>query len=100
MKDQSGSYYLWQPDPTAPFGGRILGYPVDVDDNMPTISAGSYSLAFGNFKRAYTIVRRTGTTLIRDPFTTKGVTKFNFRRRWGGGITHFQALKLMKFATS
>lgn len=77
----------------------LLGYPVTIDDNMPDIAAGSYSIAFGNFKRGYTIVNRTGTTLIRDPYTTKGVTKFNFRRRFSGGVTHFEAIKLMKFAT-
>jgi HK97 family phage major capsid protein len=100
LKDGSGSYYIWQPDPAAAFGGRLLGNPVEVDDNLADIAAASYSLAFGNFKRGYTIVNRAGTTLIRDNITTKGVTKFNFRRRFGGGITNFEAIKLMKFATS
>jgi HK97 family phage major capsid protein len=100
IKDASGAYYLWQPDPAAAFGGRFLGHPVEVDDNLATIAAGSYSLAFGNFKRGYTIVNRAGTTLIRDNITAKGTTKFNFRRRFGGGITNFEAIKLMKFATS
>lgn len=100
LKDQSGSYYLWQPDPAAAFGGRLLGNAVEVDDNMPDIAAGAYSIAFGNFKRGYTIVNRAGTTLIRDNVTAKGTTKFNFRRRFGGGISHFEAIKLMKFATS
>jgi HK97 family phage major capsid protein len=100
MKDSSGSYYLWQPDTTAAFGGRLLGHPVEVDDNFAAIAANSYSLAFLNPKRAYTIVNRAGTTLIRDNITAKGTTKFNFRRRFGGGITHFEAVKLMKFATS
>jgi len=100
LKDGSGSYYLWQPDPAAGFGGRLLGNPVEVDDNLADIAAGSISLAFGNFRRAYTIVNRAGTTLIRDNITAKGTTKFNFRRRFGGGITNFEAIKLMKFATS
>lgn len=100
MKDGSGAYYLWQPDPTGAFGGRLLGHPVEVDDNVADVGAGSYSMAFGNFKRGYTVVNRTGTTLIRDNVTTKGVTKFNFRRRFGGGISNFEAIKLMKFATS
>ncbi|OGA36832.1 MAG: hypothetical protein A3G80_02605 [Betaproteobacteria bacterium RIFCSPLOWO2_12_FULL_62_13b] len=78
----------------------LLGYPVEIDDNMPDISAGSYSIAFGNFKRGYTIVNRTGTTLIRDNITSKGVTKFNFRRRFSAGVTHFEAIKILKFATS
>lgn len=100
IKDASGSYYLWQPDPAAAFGGRFLGNPVEIDDNVADIGAGSLSLAFGNFKRGYTIVNRAGTTLIRDNITTKGVTKFNFRRRFGGGINNFEAIKWMKFATS
>lgn len=100
IKDASGSYYLWQPDPAAAFGGRFLGHPVEIDDNFAAIGAGTFSLAFGNFQRAYTIVNRAGTSLIRDNITSKGVTKFNFRRRVGGGIVNYEALKLMKFATS
>lgn len=99
MKDGSGSYYLWQPDPAGAFGGRFLGSPVEVDDNVADIGAGSLSLAYGNFKRAYTIVNRTGTTLIRDNITSKGVTKFNFRRRTSSGITDYSAIKFLKFAT-
>jgi HK97 family phage major capsid protein len=100
MKDSSGSYYLWQPDPLAAFGGRFLGSPVEVDDNMPTLAANSFSVAYGNFQRGYLIVNRTGTTLIRDNVTAKGTTKFNFRRRVGGGIYNFEAIKLMKFQTT
>lgn len=100
MKDASGQYYLWNPDPLAGFGGRFLGSPVEIDDNMPVIAANSYSVAYGNFQRGYAIVNRTGTALIRDNITSKGKTKFNFRRRFGGGITQFEAIKLMKFATS
>ncbi len=100
MKDGSGSYYLWQSDPTAGFGGRLLGSPVEVDDNMPTVAANSLSIAYGNIARAYKVVNRAGTTVIRDNITSKGQTKFNFRRRFGGGIYNFEALKLMKFAAS
>jgi len=100
MKDGSGSYYLWNPDPAGSFGGRFLGNPVEVDDNVADIGAGSLSLAFGNFMRAYTIVNRSGTTLIRDNITAKGTTKFNFRRRFGGGIVNFEAIKWLKMATS
>jgi len=99
MKDGSGAYYLWQADPAAAFGGRFLGAPVEIDDNMPALGAGSYSLAFGNFKRAYKVVNRVGTTLIRDNITLKGQTKFNFRRRFGGGIVNYEAVKLMSFTT-
>lgn len=98
MKDGTGAFYLWQPDPLSGFGGRLLGNPVEIDDNMPVMAANSYSLAFGNFAQGYVVVNRSGTVVIRDNITAKGKTKFNFRRRFGGGVQNFEALKLMKFA--
>jgi len=100
MKDGSGNFYLFNPDATGKFPGFVLGTPVEIDDNMPDIAANSLSIAYANFKRAYRIVDRTGIALIRDNITEKGTTKFNFRKRVGGGIKHFEAIKLMKFATS
>jgi HK97 family phage major capsid protein len=100
LKDGSGSYYLWNPDAAAGFGGRLLGSPVVIDDNMANVGAGAYAIAFGNWKRAYKIVNRAGTTLIRDNITAKGQTKFNFRRRFGGGVVNYEAFKLFKVATS
>jgi HK97 family phage major capsid protein len=98
IKDGSGSYYLWTPA-TESFGGKFLGSPVEVDDNMPDLGAGSYSLAFGNWARAYQIVNRAGTSLIRDNITSKGVTKFNLRKRFGAGVKNFEAFKVMAFVT-
>ena len=100
MKDGSNSYYLWQPDALGSFGGRFLGSPVEIDDNMPTVAANALSVAYGNFKRGYTIVNRAGTVLIRDNITAKGTTKFNFRRRFGGGVNNYEAIKLLRMATS
>ncbi|MGE3346061.1 MAG: phage major capsid protein [Ramlibacter sp.] len=100
MKDGSGSFYLWQPDPLSGFGGRLLGSPVEIDDNMPVIAADSLSMAYGNFQQGYLVVNRTGTQVIRDNITAKGKTKFNFRRRWGGGVQNFEAIKFLKFGTS
>lgn len=100
IKDGSGNFYLFNPDPTGEFAGLVLGKPVQVDDNMPVIAANSYSIAYANWKRAYRVVDRRGIALIRDNLTTKGTTKFNFRKRVGGGIRNFEAIKLMKFAAS
>lgn len=100
IKDGSGQFYLFQLDPTGQYAGLVQGVPVIVDDYMPVISANSYSIAYGNFKRGYRIVDRRGIALIRDNITAKGTTKFNFRKRVGGGIINFEAIKLMKFASS
>lgn len=98
MKDGSGNFYLWQPDPLAGFGGRLLGSPVEIDDNMPTVAANALAIAYGNFQQGYMVTNRTGTVLIRDAVTAKGKTKFNFRRRWGGGVQNFEAIKLLKIS--
>jgi len=100
FKDAAAGYYLWQPDSTAGFGGRLLGSPVVVDDNLADVAANSLSLAYGNFQRGYTIVDRRGIAVIRDNVTKKGVTKFHISKRVGGGITNFEAIKLMKMAAS
>lgn len=100
FKDGSSGYYLWNPDPTRSVSGTFLGSPVEIDDYMPVIAANSYSVAYGNFKRGYTIVDRRGIAVIRDNVTKKGTTKFNFTKRVGGGITNFEAIKLLKFGTS
>lgn len=100
FKDASGAYYMWQPDTTAGFGGRLLGSPVSIDDYMPAIAANSLSVAYGNFARGYTIVDRRGTALIRDNVTKKGVTKMHLSRRVGGGIVNFEAIKFLRMATS
>ena len=100
MKDGSGTFYLWNPDPLAGFGGRLLGSPVEVDDNMPVAGANSLSVAYGDFRKGYIVVTRAGTTVIRDNITAKGKTKYNFRRRFSSGVQNFEAIKLLKFGTS
>ena len=67
---------------------------------MPVVASNSYSVAYGNFVQGYVVVNRSGTVVIRDNITAKGKTKFNFRRRFGGGVQNYEAIKLMKFATS
>jgi HK97 family phage major capsid protein len=92
--------YIFNIDATGKFQGFIWGAPVVVDDNMPSIAANSYSIAYANWQRAYRIVDRKGIIMIRDNLTTKGITKFNMRKRVGGGMRNFEAIKLMKFAAS
>lgn len=98
IKDGAGNFYLWNPDPGAGFGGALLGAPVSVDDNMPDMAANSLSIAFGNFRRGYTVVDRRGIAVIRDNVTKKGVTKFHLSKRVGGDVTNFEAIKVMKFS--
>ncbi|QQR69850.1 MAG: phage major capsid protein [Alphaproteobacteria bacterium] len=98
MKDQQNSY-LWQPALQAGVPPTLLGYPFHLAEDMPTLATNSLSLAFGNFAQGYTIVDRSGISVLRDPFTAAPFVKFRCRKRVGGDVVNFEAIKLMKFST-
>jgi HK97 family phage major capsid protein len=100
FKENTTNAYIWQPGLQAGQPAALLGYPVYLGEDMPAVSANSLSLAFGNFAEAYTIVDRIGLRILRDPFTAAPFVKFRCSKRVGGDVTNFEAVKLMKFATS
>lgn len=79
---------------------RLMSYPIMEDEEMPAIAADSYSLAFGDFRRGYIIVDRIGVRVLRDPYSSKPYIQFYTTKRTGGGIGHFEAIKLLKYGTS
>jgi len=98
-KDGDGNY-IWQPSLQMGVPDRFLGYPLNTDDNMPDVSSNTLSIAFGDFKKGYIVVRRRGMAMLRDPYTAKPFTKFYTTIRIGGGIKHYEAIKFMKMAAS
>jgi HK97 family phage major capsid protein len=91
--------YLWAP-PSGPAGvATILGKPVVTDDNMPAVGANAFPVAFGDFARGYLIVDRLGIRVLRDPYTSKPNVLFYTTKRVGGGVVHFEAIKLLKCST-
>jgi len=90
---------LWEPSLQVGVPDRILGYPVTIAQDMPTLASGSASLAFGNFAEAYTIVDRLGMRTLRDPFTAKPYVVFYSTGRVGGGVLNFEAVKFLTFNT-
>jgi HK97 family phage major capsid protein len=92
--------YLWQPGLQAGAPQRLIGYPYFEGEDMPAIAANSYSLAFANFREAYTIVDRQGIRVLRDPFSAKPYVLFYTTKRVGGGLINFEAIKFFKFAAS
>lgn len=79
---------------------RLMGRPVEELPDMDDLAANSYSVAFGDFKRGYLIVDRRGTRVLRDPYTAKPYVSFYTTKRVGGGVSNFEAIKLIKFAAS
>lgn len=99
LKESTTNRYLWEPGMQVGAPERLNGYPVRVDQYMPALATGSLSLAFGDFRQAYTIVDRMGIRTLRDPFTAKPFVVFYSTKRTGGGAMNFEAVKFLKFST-
>ncbi|WP_160119648.1 phage major capsid protein [Rhodovarius lipocyclicus] len=97
FKDGQGQY-LWQPGLQQGQPQQIIGFPVTVAQDMPTLGASSLSMSFGDFQEGYQIVDRLGITVIRDHLTAKPYVKFWTRVRFGGGVVNFEAIKHIRFA--
>jgi len=99
FKDGQGNY-LWQPPAQADGRATLMTFPIIEAEDMPDIAANAYAIAFGDFSRGYLVVDRAGVRVLRDPFTAKPYVLFYTTKRVGGGVQDFDAIKLMKFATS
>ncbi len=97
MKDVDG-HYLWQPSMQEGQPATIFGYGIKDMPGMPDVAANAYPVAFGNFKRGYTIFDRRGIAVLRDPYTNKPYVMFYTTKRVGGGVTDPRAFRIMKIA--
>jgi HK97 family phage major capsid protein len=96
MKDAEGRF-LWTDALAAGQASQLLGYPVMISEDMPDMEMESLSIAFGDFRAAYTIVERPDLRVLRDPFSAKPHVLFYATKRVGGGVTDFRAIKLLRF---
>ena len=97
FKDANGNY-LWQPAASPQARPTLMGFPVVEVEAMPDMTAGSFSIAFGDFRRGYLVVDRTGIRILRDPYSAKPYVLFYTTKRVGGGVQDFAAIKLLQFA--
>jgi HK97 family phage major capsid protein len=95
LKATGSGDYLWQPSTTAGQPDTLLGIPVGLDVNMPTVAAGSYSVAVADWKKFYAVVDIGRPTILRDPYTSKGNVLFYSERRVGGGVVDSNAGKVL-----
>lgn len=97
LKDSEGNY-IWRPGLEAGQPDTLLGYRIAENEDMPAKAANALSIAFGDFKRGYTIVDRIGTRILRDPYTNKPFVGFYVTKRVGGFLADSNAIKLFKFS--
>lgn len=99
-KEATTNAYMWQPGLSAGQPSMFAGFPVVEAEDMPAVGAGTFSLAFGDFREGYLIADRVGMRITRDEITTPGFVKFYVRKRTGGKLRNTQAIKLLKIAAS
>ncbi len=100
LKNPNNHEYLWQPPLSGAPSSTLMGYPIAIADDMPSLTKdqASKAIVFGNFKEGYQIVDRTGMRVLRDPYSAKPYVEFYTTRRVGGDVLNFEALKVLNFA--
>lgn len=97
LKDKNDQY-LWRPGLQEGQPSVLLGRPIRMATTMPVSAANALPIALADWQEAYTIVDRLGISVQRDPYTVKPFVEFYTRRRVGGDVMNFQAIKLQKNA--
>ena len=95
LKDGEGRY-IWQQNQQLGKPSILLGHEVRQAADMAAVGASALPVAFGNFKMGYTIVDRVGISTLRDPYSAKPFVQFYTRKRVGGDVTNFEAIKLLQ----
>jgi HK97 family phage major capsid protein len=80
--------------------GTLLGFPLVEAEHMPGVASGTFPIAFGNWKRGYTVTDRTGLRVLRDPYSKKGSVQFYVNKRVGGAVRNSDAIKVLKVAST
>lgn len=94
FKDSQGNY-LWQPGLQVDQPSSLMGYGIAENEDMPDVAADANAIAFGNFKRGYSVVDRMGTRVLRDPYSSKPYVEFYTTKRVGGLLTDSNAVKVL-----
>lgn len=95
LKDVDGRY-IWTDSLILGQPATLLGYPVEIAEEMPDVEAGSTPIAFGNFRRGYLIADLQTLYVVRDEVTKPGWIKLYCFRRLGAAPTDTKAIRLIE----
>ena len=98
----SANHYIWMPSLVDKMPQTILGRPILECIDMPAVASLAYAVAFGDFRRGYTIVDRLQMSVLRDPYSQKmsGSVEFMVRKRVGGQVVMAEAIKVLQIKTT
>jgi len=95
FKDDNNNY-LWSPSFGTENVPTLMGFPLYEEPNMPDATSNKTPIAFGDFSQAYTIIGRSRSVFIRDPFSAKPFVLFYSSHRVGGASVNLTAYQLIK----
>jgi HK97 family phage major capsid protein len=96
LKDANGNY-VWAPGLISGQPDSLLGYPVQIWEQLDDVGTNKLPIAFGDFKRGYLLVERSQIRITVDAnITTPGKIKYFVRRREGGIPLNNDAVKFLK----
>jgi len=76
-------------------GLSLFGSPIRIVSQMPDCAPGACPIAFGDWRRAYVIVRRSGPSMWVDNLSSFCV-KFFFEQRIGAGVKCPNSARLLR----
>jgi HK97 family phage major capsid protein len=97
LKDATTGRWLWQDSLVQGEPPTLLGYRCLLSEDMPDLGAGSLSIAFGDWRKFYLILRKSGIRFLSDPYSEKPYIKLYSYSRVGGGVCDSNAVKLLRF---
>ena len=100
LKDSQGRL-LWSPALAENTPATLLGRPVVIAEDMPSIAANAFPICFGDFSQGYLVCDQGQLAIgIDNNITTPGLVKWYIRRRVGGTILNSEAIKVLKVSTT
>ncbi|MBC8091684.1 MAG: phage major capsid protein [Pseudonocardia sp.] len=95
LKDLQGRY-LWEPSQQAGVPATINGYPVVINNDMPTLAVSSKSVGFGSIREAYVIriVRELTTVRLAERYADFLQVGFFAFKRADGTMQNTSAFKI------
>ena len=100
LKDNNGAY-LWQPSVQAGQPDKLLGYDLYTSPYVPTVEAGAFAIAFGDFQN-YWIGDRAGRTVQRlnELYATNGQVGYVATERVDGKVILTEGIQLLQMKSA
>ena len=93
--------YILQPSITSEEPDRIMGFPVEINEQMDDIAAGKKPIAFGVFKE-YLILDRLGLAIkkLAEKYADEGMVGVLGAKRTDGALLNEEAIIVLKMKTA